>query len=113
MNESMTLLLTAMAGLLLGAVFFGGLWWTVQKGVASNHPALWFLGSFIARMTIVLAGFYFVGGGHWQRLLSCLMGFLLARLIVTRLTRPQVEMRHTPTEEAGHINRRRVRSRPQ
>ena len=102
MNESMTLLLTAVAGLLLGAVFFGGLWWTVQKGVTSNHPALWFLSSFIARMSVVLAGFYFVGSGHWQRLLCCLVGFLLARLIVTRLTRPQVEVRHALAEEASH-----------
>ena len=102
MNESMTLLLTAMAGLLLGAVFFGGLWWTVQKGVASNHPALWFLGSFIARTCIVLTGFYFVGSGHWQRLLSCLVGFFLVRLIVMCLARPSVAMRHASAEEAGH-----------
>ena len=102
MNESVTFLLAAFAGLLLGAVFFGGLWWTVQKGVASNHPALWFFGSFIARMSIVLAGFYFVGGGQWQRLLSCLAGFLLARFIVTWVTRPAIDVRLSETKEARH-----------
>jgi F1F0 ATPase subunit 2 len=102
MNESATLLLAGFAGLLLGALFFGGLWWTVQKGIASHHPALWFFGSFIARMSIVLAGFYFIGSGHWQRLLSCLVGLLLARLIAMRLTRPPVEIGHTSAEEAGH-----------
>lgn len=102
MNESVTLLLAAFAGVLLGAVFFGGLWWTVQKGVASHHPALWFFGSFIARMSIVLAGFYFVGGGQWQRLLSCLAGFLLARFIVTWVTRPAIDVRLSETKEARH-----------
>ena len=37
------------AGALLGAFFFGGLWWTVQKGVTSEQPALWFLGSLLLR----------------------------------------------------------------
>ena len=87
-NETMTLFLAGCAGLFLGAIFFGGLWWTVRKGVTAKQPALWFLGSMIARMSIVLAGFYFVGGGSWQRLLICLVGFIGARLIVVRLTRP-------------------------
>ena len=37
------------AGALLGVFFFGGLWWTVQKGVASERPAFWFLGSLLVR----------------------------------------------------------------
>ena len=45
---------------LLGAIFFGGLWWTVRKGVASRRPALWFLGSLLLRTSIALAGFYVV-----------------------------------------------------
>jgi len=34
-----------------------------------------------------LAGFYFVSGGHWERLLLCLLGFVIARVVVTWLTR--------------------------
>ena len=37
------------------------------KGVASERPALWFLGSLLLRTSITLAGFYFVGAGHWER----------------------------------------------
>ena len=73
MNETLTLVLAWMAGGVLGAIFFGGLWWTVRKGVSSPRPALWFLGSMLLRMSIALAGFYFVGRGHWERLLLCLL----------------------------------------
>jgi F1F0 ATPase subunit 2 len=76
-----------LAGGALGAVFFGGLWWTVQRGAASPTPTRWFLGSFILRTATVLAGFYAVGAGQPVRLLLCLLGFLLARAIVLRLTR--------------------------
>ena len=53
-------LLAALAGLLLGIFFFGGLWWTIQKGLSSNHPGLWFFGSLIVRTGVVLIGFYLV-----------------------------------------------------
>ncbi len=76
-----------LAGGALGVVFFGGLWWTVQRGAASGTPARWFLGSFVLRTATVLAGFYAVGAGQPVRLLLCMLGFLLARAIVLRMTR--------------------------
>lgn len=87
-SEVLVLFLTASVGLMLGGIFFGGLWWTVRNGINAKQPGLWFLGSIIVRMTIVMAGFYFVGGGQWDRLLSCLLGFIAARSIVVWLTRP-------------------------
>jgi F1F0 ATPase subunit 2 len=39
------------------------------------------------RTSIALAGFYFVARGHWERLLVSLLGFVVARLFVTRLSR--------------------------
>jgi len=102
MNETLTLVLAWVAGGVLGTIFFGGLWWTVRKGVSSKKPALWFFGSLLLRMSIALAGFYFVSGGHWDRLLACLLGFVIARFIVTRLTGPPIEHRNFPAKEAGH-----------
>jgi F1F0 ATPase subunit 2 len=86
MNETLRQMVALVAGLLLGTMFFGGLWWTVQKGVSSKRPALWFVGSLLVRTSIAVAGFYFIARGHWQRLIVCLIGFVVARLIVTRLT---------------------------
>jgi F1F0 ATPase subunit 2 len=72
----------------LGAVFFGGLWWTVQRGAVSAVPGRWFLGSLVLRTAVVLAGFYVLGAGQPLRLGLCLLGFWLARVIVLRVTRP-------------------------
>jgi F1F0 ATPase subunit 2 len=102
MNETLTLALAGLAGGLLGAVYFGGLWWTVRQGLSSARPELWFLGSLLLRMAIVLAGFYFVSGGHWERLMLCLGGFLLGRLVVTRRTKPNRDKRACPPPEASH-----------
>ncbi len=77
-----------LVGAALGAVFFGGLWWTVQRGAASSAPVRWFLGSLALRTAIVLAGFTIVGAGQPVRLGLCLLGFVLARAIVLRTTRP-------------------------
>jgi len=102
MNDLLNLAPDGVAGLALGALFFGGLWWTVRKGIASEHPAAWFLGSLVVRSAIVLAGFYFVAGDHWHRLLACLLGFTLARFIVTRFTGSLLERGGAPVKEAGH-----------
>jgi len=94
MTETLSLMLALVTGVSLGAIFFGGLWWTVQKGVSSRQPALWFLGSLLLRTCLVLAGFYLVARGNWVRLPVSLVGFVTARLIVTRYTRPEASHAH-------------------
>ena len=103
MNETLTLGLVWLSGGALGAIFFCGLWWTVRKATASEQPASWFLGSLILRMSFALAGFYFVSNGDWKRLLLCLLGFVMARLVVTWITRPSKKQNH-PEQEARHAS---------
>ncbi|MDO8946477.1 MAG: ATP synthase subunit I [Desulfocapsaceae bacterium] len=71
MNERLILLLALLAGGVLGVIYFGGLWWTVRKGLASERSALWFFGSMLLRLSIVLPGFYGSSaesvGGFWFR----------------------------------------------
>ncbi|MBY0410144.1 MAG: ATP synthase subunit I [Burkholderiaceae bacterium] len=76
-----------LAGFSLGALFFGGLWWTVRRAGASSVPARWFMGSLVVRTSLVLAGFYAIGAGQPGRMGFCLLGFLLARGVVLRVTR--------------------------
>ncbi|MGK2872776.1 MAG: N-ATPase subunit AtpR [Alphaproteobacteria bacterium] len=87
MNEALSLASALIAGIMLGAFFFGGLWWTVRKAMTSERVALWFLGSMLLRTSVVMLGFYFVLGDDWRRLIAGLIGFVVARLIVMRLTR--------------------------
>ena len=87
MSDLQTLILCGVAGGLLGVIFFGGLWWTVQRGMVSSRPATWFVGSVIVRMSIVLFGFYLVGANDFSRLLACLIGLMLARIALMRFTR--------------------------
>ena len=87
MNEFLSLVFALLAGALLGVFFFAGLWWTVRKIESSRQVALLFLGSMLLRTCVVILGFYFILGDNWQRLLAGLLGFVIARIIVTRLTR--------------------------
>ncbi len=81
------MILLLIAGIILGALFFGGLWLTVKKAVGSNYTALWFLASSLLRTAVALAGLYYVADGNWQRLLICLLGFIAARFLVMSLTK--------------------------
>lgn len=87
MNELLLLTLAFLAGIVLGFIFFGGLWFTVKKLLTARIPALWVLGSFIIRVGIALVGFYYTSSGNWQRLVSCLLGFIAARFIVIYYTK--------------------------
>jgi len=96
------LALALTVGAALGAFFFGGLWWTVRKGVACKHPAPLFLGSLLLRTFAVSFGFYAVSVGHWERLVACLLGFVVARVVVTQWIR-RADARGCKTDvEAAH-----------
>lgn len=102
MHEGAGLLTALAAGVLLGAFFFGGLLWTVRKCLSSRQPALWVLGSLLLRTGVVLAGFYYVSAGHWERMLLCLAGFFIARLLVIRLTGRTTTADDPPLEHRLH-----------
>lgn len=86
MNSTLIFILAGAAGVGLGTLFYGGLWWTVRRGVTAARPAFWFFGSLLVRLGLVGAGFYLVGVGQWQRWLPCLVGFILARILVLFVT---------------------------
>jgi F1F0 ATPase subunit 2 len=85
------------SGVILGVIFFGGLWFTVKKAIATPYAALWVLGSSLIRTAIVLTGFYYAAEGSWQRLLICVAGFIAARFLVIRLTK-------TAQQKQIHLN---------
>ncbi len=88
MTTLLPLAKAALTGTALGALFFGGLWWTVRRAAVSPRPSLWFGPSLLLRTATVVGGFYLAGGAHWPRLAACLAGFVLARIAVLRLAKP-------------------------
>jgi F1F0 ATPase subunit 2 len=98
MNNVLYMLLSCAAGLGLGLIFFWGLWFTIKKMVSAKKPALLFLGSLIVRVSITLVGFYYVALGNWQRLLICLLGFIVARFIIMHLTR-SIDLKQIQTKK--------------
>ncbi|CAN5431682.1 hypothetical protein BH09BAC6_BH09BAC6_36260 [soil metagenome] len=53
----MMIVVALIGGLILGIVFFGGLWLTVKRTLGSPYVALWLLVSSVVRAAIVLTGF--------------------------------------------------------
>jgi F1F0 ATPase subunit 2 len=88
----MTLLSAFLAGIGTGVFFFGGLWLTVRKAAESHHPGRLSLGSFFIRAAISLPVIHFATGGQWQRLVACLAGFFLMRVLFTHFLRPDANL---------------------
>ena len=88
MNDWLVLLLFFLSGVLLGAIYLGGLWLTVQHIQNDGQPAWWLITSLLVRMLVLVVAFYFIlGDGHWQRLLAALAGFVTLRIFTTRRVR--------------------------
>ena len=76
------------AGVALGGLYFLGLWYTVRRHTRLGRSTPWLLLSLAGRAALLLGGFYFVMAGSWQRLLACVAGFVVVRVILTRRLGP-------------------------
>lgn len=102
MNEIFSIVFAFATGLVLGVLFFGGLWLTVKRISTAKMPGFLFFGSFLLRTGIILIGFYYVSAGNWQRLIVCLIGFVAARFIVSHFTKINEEKKLPLKKEIIH-----------
>ena len=102
MSQFLTLLMAWIAGIGLGVIFFGGLWYTIRKGLASTQPALWFISSLLLRTSIVLVGLFYVYNLHCDRLFLCLVGFAMAGLTSTWLTQARNQTKERTLKGDSH-----------
>ncbi|MCQ8104949.1 hypothetical protein NP590_12610 [Methylomonas sp. SURF-2] len=72
-------LMAASVGVLLGCVYFGGLWLTIRRLAHARQPGLHMLASLLLRLALLAWGLYLLTDGHWQRFAAALAGLLLAR----------------------------------
>jgi F1F0 ATPase subunit 2 len=101
MNNTWILATAFIEGSLLGAVFFGGLWWTIQRSISAAHAGLLFSGSLFVRTSIFVVGLYFVSQHDWRRVVACLLGFMASRIVITRLLNVQESSSINTVEEGG------------
>jgi len=76
-------------GVALGTLYFGMLWLTLRRLAQTHRPAMALTASVMVRLAVLLTGFYLVlDGGHWDRLLASLIGFITVRSVLVRILRP-------------------------
>lgn len=95
MNEFLPLLLDlsigCVAGLALGAIFFGGLWWTMQRLVKSSHPALLAALSFVGRLGVLGFGLFLLAQVGAVALIAATSGIIAIRQWMTNQARCKIE----------------------
>lgn len=82
MAEAIGWIVAAVAGALLSALYFAGLWWTVRRVPYTRHPATLIAVSFLVRAALAAGALWLVIGGDVVRLLAALGAFLLVRTAV-------------------------------
>jgi F1F0 ATPase subunit 2 len=87
-NSVFFIAIALITGFAMGMFYFGSLWWTVRRLPKARRAGLFALGSLLVRTAAVLLVFYLVMGGRWERLLACLAGFIVARIVLVRRLRP-------------------------
>ncbi|QBQ54543.1 ATP synthase subunit I [Nitrosococcus wardiae] len=97
------IIVALLGGMLLGGFYFGGLWFTVRRLPYVGHPALWMMLSLMLRSAVVLAGFYFLFGRHWEQILAALGGMLIIRTFFVRRLRPKSEEMAPPSSRRQQV----------
>lgn len=69
-------------GIFLGIIFFGGLYWSVNKLTKVKRPAFLMIISALVRMSILIGGIYFIAGDDIKKILSILGGVVLVKIIM-------------------------------
>jgi F1F0 ATPase subunit 2 len=78
------LALPFLAGVGIGALYFGTLWLVVRRLNRLARPAVWLGVTGILRLLVALGLFALLVDGQWARLVAALVGFLAVRVVLTR-----------------------------
>ena len=85
MSTVITVAVGVVAGVVLGLVFFGGLWWTTQRLVASSQPGILVSVSLLVRVAVLAAGLFLLAQVGSAALVAAVAGLLVTRIGLTRL----------------------------
>lgn len=74
-----------LAGVFIGAVHFGGLWWTTQQLTVSQRPGALFLTSLLIRMSLLVGMLFAMTRIGAATVLASVFGTLIARFCLIRI----------------------------
>lgn len=98
MQSALTIAVALVAGLLLGALYFGVLWRTMARLPGARSPALLMAVSLVGRMAVMLAGLFLLARwGGWLALGCALAGIVVARTLLLRHVGPKSGAAGRPT----------------
>lgn len=79
----MSLIVATAAGIIIGILFYGGLWLTVRALITARRPAMLAVASFWIRTAMVLGSVVLIARGRWQSAVAVLAGIALSRTAVS------------------------------
>ena len=79
-----------LVGIVLGIVYFGGLYLTNKKIPKGKNPALLMFLSITLRMIILLGGLYFVFDRDFIKLLVAIAGIFISKYIIVYFVKRKV-----------------------
>ena len=77
-------------GVVLGVLYFGGLFITVEKIDRVKYPSLLMVLSFVLRMGLLVATFFYISKGGYKDILFTLAGVILTRFIMTFIVKSSI-----------------------
>lgn len=94
--SAVSILSRLLAGAALGIFFYTGLYFTIRVLLTTSHPIPLLMGSLGFRTLVVVASILFLTEGRWQYALTCVAGFLLGRVAVSKSLRVQAARTKCP-----------------
>lgn len=82
LEPTVRIVISLIGGGLLGSIFFCGLWLTVRNFTETSAATLFL--SFLGRMSLMLAGMYWLAADDWRAMIACLVGIIVARHVLLR-----------------------------
>ncbi len=82
-------------GLLMGAIFFLGLYMSVRKMTNYKHPAVFIFITTTLRMLIVLSGFYLLSFHGAIVMLLALLGVVSMRIVIVRWQKSEIVQKNS------------------
>lgn len=79
------------AGLALGGLYFGALWWSVLKVRNVEHKKRFLLAGWLVRSAALCAGLYAMARADSQVLLCGAVGLLLSRFIIVSAVKRRID----------------------